>query len=1339
MKILRISLRNLASLAGTHTVDFTREPLRSAGLFSISGPTGSGKSTLLDALCLALYDDTPRLSAAGGVQIPDNAKGDLITQKDPGNLLRRGAAEGFAEVAFVGVDGLTYTARWMIRRAHKSSDGALQNAAMALLEGDVQYGDDGVIIASSRKNEVLAAIEAKVGLSFEQFTRAVLLAQNDFAVFLKSDDKERALILQALTGTERFERLSVAVFDRNKAESEAVLALKNQLTGLAPLDPGPRAAAQAAVKTAADEFAAAEAACAERDRHLAWFQRQQELSNAEAKAAEELNRAQQAVESAAPRRDEMERIGAIIHDARPLHDAERRETTQQGIGDAALKSATDRQAEERKKEAHLRQVHIDAMALATKATLARDAAQPELLRARALDAQLEPLAKRLVATQTERERAELAVRLSTEKYEALVSEITKQAKARQALTEQRDVLAPYAFFTTDAAAWAERLTSAHQARESQVSLTKTLALKTTAATQLATKAEQETAALAKLQGALEQSRDQRTAAELAAKGFDPEVIAAQRPTLEADQQALGLLQSHWTKLLDLTALARVSTNALRDVEAEIGKDTQALDILQRTTLPSAQTAWETSLAALALVEAAADQAVPKLRESLRPQKPCPVCGSEHHPYSSHAPTVEIAVLRSLRKQVAEKLTALESLRAQITQLTTQLQQNAKQQAARQVELTKLNTQILEERTRTPSAPTLTSLLALPEAERGPALLARQEQLTQDVRELQAQDVAQRQAMTKLAAAQLAYDQAHTAYANAERSLGELARQRAAAEAARDATSEQAGQAGQTTDTRRAALAPLFEHLHEANAKFDRDADGFIAHFNQETGRLRELEKRLVEASQLAAQAETQRGGLKDAVTAAEATLAQRRQDETTVRTEHDTLNTERKALVSGRPVAEVAVELERTFAEAAQKRDTAALALADTEKNLAATTEAMRGHQKTSDEVATRRTAAQTAMDGWLADFSSRSGRPLDRGGLAAYLTRDEAWLKAERTALDVLSAAVQTSTGARAANVKSFTDHDATRATPDDNATVRADHATRTLTRDTAKKHHIDVAAVLASDDGRRLKCAELFAQLTVRQDQAEPWGKLNELIGSADGTKFRAIVQRRTLDFLLGYANAQLDLLSARYRLERLPESLNLIVCDRDMADERRSVHSLSGGESFLVSLALALGLASLTSNRLRIESLFIDEGFGSLDPETLNTAMNALTHLESQGRKVGVISHVSEMADAIPVQIRVVKGRLGASRLLVPGAGPATEETVEETEPTKPTAKANASPEVIAALAERVLVILRRAQAEGKAQVSVTALRKELVCEAEELAAARQALGCQLITTGKNVALA
>ena len=102
--------------------------------------------------------------------------------------------------------------------------------------------------------------------------------------------------------------------------------------------------------------------------------------------------------------------------------------------------------------------------------------------------------------------------------------------------------------------------------------------------------------------------------------------------------------------------------------------------------------------------------------------------------------------------------------------------------------------------------------------------------------------------------------------------------------------------------------------------------------------------------------------------------------------------------------------------------------------------------------------------------------------------------------------------------------------------------------------------------------------------------------------------------------------------------------------MGDELRTVHSLSGGESFLVSLALALGLASLSSDKMKVESLFIDEGFGSLDPSTLNIAMDALERLHNQGRKVGVISHVQEMTERIPTQIKVLKLSNGRSKVEV-----------------------------------------------------------------------------------------
>src|SRR5690606_12074357 len=191
-----------------------------------------------------------------------------------------------------------------------------------------------------------------------------------------------------------------------------------------------------------------------------------------------------------------------------------------------------------------------------------------------------------------------------------------------------------------------------------------------------------------------------------------------------------------------------------------------------------------------------------------------------------------------------------------------------------------------------------------------------------------------------------------------------------------------------------------------------------------------------------------------------------------------------------------------------------------------------------------------------------------------------------------------------------------------------------------------------LQQNEANKNKIGGLLKEITAQAAITENWSKLNEIIGSADGKKFRQIAQEYTLDVLLGYANIHLQALTSRYKIERIPTTLGLQVVDQDMGGEVRTVYSLSGGESFLVSLALALGLASLSSNRMKVESLFIDEGFGSLDPTTLNIAMDALERLHNQGRKVGVISHVQEMKERIPVQIKVSKMASGKSVVEVLG---------------------------------------------------------------------------------------
>ena len=191
MKILAIRLKNLASLAGPFEIDFTAEPLASAGLFAITGPTGAGKSTLLDALCLALFGAVPRLGDTGQAKMPD-ADSD-ISIGDPRTLLRRGTGGGYAEVDFVGVSGRRYRARWEANRARDKASGKLQNSRQSLIDLDSDQ------LLASQKTEYKTQLELALGLNFEQFTRAVLLAQSEFSAFLKANDNERSELLEKLT------------------------------------------------------------------------------------------------------------------------------------------------------------------------------------------------------------------------------------------------------------------------------------------------------------------------------------------------------------------------------------------------------------------------------------------------------------------------------------------------------------------------------------------------------------------------------------------------------------------------------------------------------------------------------------------------------------------------------------------------------------------------------------------------------------------------------------------------------------------------------------------------------------------------------------------------------------------------------------------------------------------------------------------------------------------------------------------------------------------------------------------------------------------------------------
>jgi DNA repair protein SbcC/Rad50 len=274
----------------------------------------------------------------------------------------------------------------------------------------------------------------------------------------------------------------------------------------------------------------------------------------------------------------------------------------------------------------------------------------------------------------------------------------------------------------------------------------------------------------------------------------------------------------------------------------------------------------------------------------------------------------------------------------------------------------------------------------------------------------------------------------------------------------------------------------------------------------------------------------------------------------------------------------------------------------------------------------------------------------ITRAGAECAMARGEAWVAAEQARLDALHEAVTTARATLAARQQSVKDHEAAGRPEQTREEIAAGFADTEERRAKTSEELIAASSVLHRDDQARARIAEINAVLDARREKARVWDQLDELIGAADGAKFRRFAQSLTLDHLIHEANRHLSNLQPRYELQRAPGSdLVLQVIDHNMADEVRGVHNLSGGERFLVSLALALGLASMSSSRgLKVESLFIDEGFGALDSTNLAMAVSVLEQLQATGRRVGVISHVDELKERIAVKVEVIP--IGSGRSII-----------------------------------------------------------------------------------------
>ncbi len=1244
MKILAIRIKNLASLEGTTEIDFTQEPLSSAGIFAITGPTGAGKSTILDALCLALYARTPRYDKSSDPnQSIQDVSGATITQSDPRKILRDGAAEGYAEVDFMGVDGNRHRAQWSVRRARNKAEGALQTYQVTCKNIDKQADVQGT------KTEVLAAISRHIGLSFEQFTRAVLLAQGDFTAFLKAPTSEKSELLEKLTGTEIYTQISKRVFERHREEKDALTILHLQQEGISVLNEEELAALNnrvAELSTLLQQQQQYEESLA---KELAWHEKLNVLQDTLSASNQALESATTQKTEAAPREQKLvqvEQVQSVRGQVEGLH-------TQQQL-------LTDKETKHKALETELLQLQEqqkqqDEALNNSKQTLeanvkALEEAQPSLNKAKQLDVQLSERIKQQQDAETQLQQAQTALKQhnqyiatlkqQTQQLQQTIEQLTKyvnQHQSRKPLAENEKLVLNT---LSDALAV---LQEAEQAQGNTTALQQLLETK-----QAEEKTQTET--LSRLTETEQELAAALTKIQAVVSVID--IAAIQQNKTEADAQVLELVQAtaDWKTLFDATTQYEKDLLTLTQNKNELDKTRQQLiDTIK--ALETAQTLKEAASRSLEMARMESAENVVSMREQLTQQQPCPVCGSTEHPYATHDPRID-NILARLEADFKQQETAWQkalTLQSSLKEKTTQLEKDITRLSGEQL---LLEQQIKEYRE------SWLHFSQYSEAESHvPAEIAAwlKQQLTrkkQQQQKLQEQIEKAQKQQRELEAHKGLHEKATTQYREADNQLKDLRSDIALQKEKLQQAQNDYYKAIQKLEQTQKSLSIYFTGADWFN-NWKADADAFTQRITQFAAEWKTNTKALDENTQQQQVLAATIKGDEDKQQLLITDVSKKQETLSGISQQYQALLAQRKELFEGRATAMVEQQLKAAIDQAQQTFDAYKNRHEQTQHAITRTTTQ---RDETQQDLQRLRTAIQeleNTITQWLAAHNSSYTPSLTRGELQALLSLSAQWIAAERQALQQVNDALLQAQTVLNEHQKALEQH-RKQGTSERSmeAVTELLSIARTALQDT-NREDTETKLRIKQDADNRQKAGALLQQIAAKERTVNNWAMLNQVIGSADGKKFRQVAQEYTLDVLLGYTNVQLAMLSRRYVLQRIPQSLGLQVADGDMGNEVRTVNSLSGGESFLVSLALALGLASLSSSRMQVESLFIDEGFGSLDPDTLNVAMDALERLHNQGRKVGVISHVQEMTERIPVQISVSKQNGGKSKVTIKAA--------------------------------------------------------------------------------------
>ena len=1223
MKILGVRFKNLNSLMGEWKIDFTHPEYESNGIFAITGPTGAGKTTILDAVCLGLYGRTPRL--------------DKVT-KSSNEIMSRQAGECYAEVTFETQKG-RYRCHWSQHRARKRPDGELQQARHEISDADSQK------VLESKINQVGALIEDATGMDFERFTRSMLLAQGGFAAFLQASPDKRAPILEQITGTEIYSRISVKVHERCREEHEKLELLQSELKGIQVLNEDEERALQTGLKEKQGREIELAGKADDMRKGLTWldgiFALERELEGLD-KMHRDFEMRRTAFEPEAKKLEKSRKALSLEGDYRGVVALRR----QQGIDAKELDGATTALPEKDKACAAAltarQSAEIELNGAKTRQTTEADT----IKKVRELDARLSEKKKQV----EEKDKVLGASEKLAKEYKANIE------KTDRALKQSQKDLEAVNDYQIKQAADAVLVTNLAAIGKVFALLLDTEAKHTKARDELA-------AAAGKKEAVVAECKTIETNHENLRKAFEKDRGDLKRLADEIGAILQGREISQW----------RSESDALRERERLLVQTNEIIERIEKTgaTLNNMMAGLETSKALYVelLNEIKSFQTRKSLlekdiegmeaqvsllsrirdleedRKHLEDGKPCPLCGAADHPYArGNVPELNKseAALKKTKtefKKVSEKLGTLESVRARKEAEIQHVEKEmAEKKAALDTDEKRCEEALLKLGADFNSVTTLEARAAKVR-EALPGVRTKIVEAAGIIAAVEEKSKKEKSAQAALEKTRRTFDDSVKALQDAGHKLETAGLEHARLIKECDALTAEIDKA------RAAALKDVepFGIVKIPSSGLEDILKDLTERKNAWEARQREKTGHEKKISDLKA------GIDKDSALlgSLEKDLTARRKERSDLVTDYETLCSSRRDMFGGKSPDQEEKRLADAVEQAGKALEIARDEYMRMEKEIGALKEKialLKGNMgRRADEL------AQAEQN--LKERIKETGFEDEADYLSSCMAEDERQLLDEREKSLIkekteLDARIKDRTQALAAErEKKLTDQ----SSEELKENLGACDAELKQTR-------LDIGGMLlsiAENEKLKEKQRERMKSMEARKKECGRWDDLHQLIGSSDGKKFRNFAQGLTFEMMTAHANRQLKKMTDRYLLVRdLSQPLELNVIDNYQAGEVRSTKNLSGGESFIVSLALALGLSHMASQNVRVDSLFLDEGFGTLDEDALETALETLAGLQQEGKLIGVISHVAALKERIGAQIQVIPETGGRSVLFGPG---------------------------------------------------------------------------------------